>query len=40
VTKTKPTNVAASVRARLLQLAKKGGEDFHYVLTGYALETP
>jgi hypothetical protein len=38
VTKKPLTNVAASVRARLLQLAKQGGEDFHYVLTRYALE--
>ena len=38
MTKKKPTNVAASVRARLLQLAKQGGEDFHYVLTRYGLE--
>ena len=38
VTKTKPTNVAASVRARLLNLAKERGEDFNYVLTRYALE--
>lgn len=38
MTKKKPTNVAASVRARLLQLAKQGREDFHYVLTRYGLE--
>lgn len=38
MTKKTPTNVAASVRARLLQLAKQGGEDFHYVLTRYGLE--
>jgi len=38
VTKKKPTNTAASVRARLLNVAKQGGEDFHYVLTRYALE--
>lgn len=38
MTKKRPTNVAASVRARLLQLAKQGGEDFHYVLTRYGLE--
>ena len=33
-----PTNVAASVRHRLLNLAKASGEDFTYVLTRYALE--
>jgi len=33
-----PKNVAASVRARLLQLAKANKEDFNYVLTRYALE--
>ena len=38
MTKKKPTNTAASVRARLLNVAKQGGEDFHYVLTRYALE--
>ena len=38
MTKKKPTNTAASVRARLLNVAKRGGEDFHYVLTRYALE--
>lgn len=31
-------NVAASVRDRLLKLAKSSGEDFTYVLTRYALE--
>lgn len=36
--KSAPTNMAASVRARLLSLAKASGEDFTYVLTGYALE--
>lgn len=34
----KPTNMAASVRARLLNLSKVSGEDFTYVLTRYALE--
>lgn len=34
----KPTNVAASVRARLLNVSKGSGEDFSYVLTRYALE--
>jgi predicted nucleotidyltransferase component of viral defense system len=33
-----PKNVAASVRDRLLELAKENGEDFTYVLTRYALE--
>jgi len=35
---TKPTNMAASVRARLLKLAKESGEEFTYVLTRYGLE--
>jgi predicted nucleotidyltransferase component of viral defense system len=34
----KPVNTAASVRDRLLKLAKQNGEDFTYVLTRYALE--
>jgi hypothetical protein len=34
----KPTNIAASVRARLLRLAKERGEDFQLVLTRYANE--
>jgi predicted nucleotidyltransferase component of viral defense system len=34
----KPTNIAASVRARLTQAAKRDGEDFQYILTRYALE--
>ena len=34
----KPTNIAASVRERLSQAAKRDGEDFQYVLTRYALE--
>jgi predicted nucleotidyltransferase component of viral defense system len=38
VTKSKLTNVAASVRVRLLKVAKEKGEEFHYVLTRYALE--
>ncbi len=33
-----PKNVAASVRDRLLKLAKESGEEFTYVLTRYALE--
>ena len=36
--KSKPTNMAASVRARLLRLSKEDGEDFSYVLTRYGLE--
>ncbi len=35
---TKPTNMAASVRARLLKIAKESGEEFTYVLTRYGLE--
>jgi hypothetical protein len=38
MTRAKPLNVAASVRDRLLRLAKQSGEDFSYVLTRYALE--
>ncbi len=34
----KPKNIAASVRERLTQAAKRDGEDFQYVLTRYALE--
>ena len=33
-----PQNIAASVRDRLLTLAKTNREDFTYVLTSYALE--
>jgi predicted nucleotidyltransferase component of viral defense system len=33
-----PTNMAASVRTRLLSLSKANREDFTYVLTRYALE--
>ncbi|MGH7285634.1 MAG: nucleotidyl transferase AbiEii/AbiGii toxin family protein [Polyangiaceae bacterium] len=36
--KSPPTNVAQSVRARLLTFAKAKGEDFNYVLIRYALE--
>jgi hypothetical protein len=36
--RSKPVNVAASVRDRLLRLAKQSGEDFTYMLTRYALE--
>jgi predicted nucleotidyltransferase component of viral defense system len=38
VTKRPPTNIAASVRAKLLNIARASGEDFTYVLTRYALE--
>jgi hypothetical protein len=31
-------DIGASVRARLLNKAKAGGQDFNLVLTGYALE--
>ena len=33
-----PTNMAASVRTRLLSYSKAKREDFTYVLTRYALE--
>jgi hypothetical protein len=33
-----PKNIAASVRARLLSLARERGEDFQLVLTRYANE--
>lgn len=36
--KAPPKNIAASVRDRLLKLARASGEDFTYVLTRYALE--
>ncbi len=36
--KSKPTNIAASVRDRLLNLAKERGEDFNFVLARYAIE--
>lgn len=38
MTKTKPKDIAASVRARLLRLARERGEDFQLVLTRYANE--
>jgi predicted nucleotidyltransferase component of viral defense system len=34
----KPKDLAASVRARLMQTARQSGEEFQYVLTRYALE--
>lgn len=33
-----PKNLAASVQARLLNVARQRGEDFQLVLTRYALE--
>ena len=36
--KRPPSNVAHSVRARLLTLAKAGGEEFTYALTRFGLE--
>ena len=36
--KHKPRNVAVSVHDRLLRLAKERMEEFHFVLTRYALE--
>ena len=33
-----PKNMAASVRHRLLDLARKDGQEFQLVLTRYALE--
>jgi hypothetical protein len=38
VSKDKPRNVAASVRHRLLEIARKQGEDFQLVLTRYVIE--
>lgn len=38
MTKGRPTDVGASVRARLLRLARERGEDFQLVLTRYANE--
>ena len=36
--KKPPTDIGASVRARLLRLARERGEDFQLVLTRYANE--
>lgn len=36
--KRPPTNIAHSVRARLLNVAKESKEEFHYTLTRYAIE--
>jgi hypothetical protein len=38
VSKDKPRNLAASVRHRLMDLARKQGEDFQLVLTRYVIE--
>jgi predicted nucleotidyltransferase component of viral defense system len=38
VTSKKPKDLAASVRTRLMQVARQSGEEFQYVLTRYALE--
>jgi predicted nucleotidyltransferase component of viral defense system len=38
MSKDKPRNLAASVRARLSELARKQGEDFQLVLTRYVIE--
>ena len=37
MSKDRPKNMAASVRARLTDLARKRGEDFHLVLTRYVI---
>lgn len=38
MSKDHPTNLAASIRQRLLNLARTRNEDFQYVLTRYAME--
>lgn len=38
MTRRKPTNVSASVRQRLMNLARGRGEEFQYILTRYGLE--
>ena len=38
MSKEKPRNLAASVRHRLMELARKQGEDFQLVLTRYVIE--
>ena len=38
MTKTRPTNLPASIHQRLLNLSIKGGEDFQFLLTRFALE--
>ena len=38
MTKDRPKNIAASVRSRLLNIARENGEDFQLVLIHFALE--
>jgi hypothetical protein len=38
VSKGRQRNLAASVRQRLANIARKQGEEFQFVLTRYALE--
>lgn len=38
MSKDKPRNMAASVRQRLMDLARKQGDDFQLLLTRYAIE--
>ncbi len=38
MSKSKPLNLAASVRQRLLTLSRKRGEEYNLVLTRYAIE--
>ena len=38
MSKRLPSNVAASVRQKLLNLARQRGEEFQFVLTRYAIE--
>lgn len=38
MTKSKPANMAASVRARLLNISKESGDELTYTLTRYCLE--
>jgi hypothetical protein len=38
VKRDKPTNLPASIRQRLLDRAKKRGEDYNYTLSQYAVE--
>jgi hypothetical protein len=38
VSRGRPKNVAASARQRLLELARRGGEDFQWLLTRHAIE--
>ena len=38
MSKERPSNLAASVRQKLLNLAQERGEEFQFVLTRYAIE--